>query len=331
MRDHEGDYSVSSLCSALGISRSGYYAWRRREPSARDQADEELLVEIRSIYEESHRTYGAPRVHAALRHRGIRVGKKRVARLMRVADLQGVSRRRRQFKTTVRGRAQHGIPDLVDRTFVADGPDRLWVADITYVPTLSSWLYLAVVVDVFSRRVVGWAMASHLRTELVMEALEMALFNRRPEDPVIHHSDQGCQYTSIAFGRRCEEAGVRPSVGSAGDCYDNALCESFFATLECELFDQNTFRTHGDAKLAIFSFIEAWYNLRRLHSALGFLSPAEFEARHAGGMRTAVPSPPTGHPQGCQSPPRPPSDPASIGVAGGSPTAATMTTTTIDL
>jgi len=178
--------------------------------------------------------------------------------------------------TTVRDPDARPAPDLVDRNFVAAGPDRLWVADITYVPTWAGFLYLAVVIDAWSRRVVGWAMETHLRTELVLQALNMALFQRRPAE-VIHHSDQGCQYTSIAFGKRCEQAGVRPSMGSVGDAYDNALAESFFATLECELLDRNRFRTQAEARMAVFQFIEGWYNPRRRHSALGYRSPIDFE------------------------------------------------------
>jgi putative transposase len=196
---------------------------------------------------------------------------------MREAGLEGASRRRR-FSTTIRDRDRRPAPDLVERNFTAEGRDRLWVADITYIPTWSGFLYLAVVLDAWSRRVVGWSMAVHLRTELVLEALNMALWQRRPGE-VIHHSDQGTQYTSIAFGLRCQEAGVRPSMGSVGDCFDNALCESFFATLECELLDRRKFKTQAEARHAVFEFVESWYNPRRRHSALGYLSPAEFEKR----------------------------------------------------
>jgi putative transposase len=194
-------------------------------------------------------------VHAELRARGHRLGRKRVARLMRGAGVHGVSRRK-QFLTTRRDATARPAPDLVDRQFVAAGPNRLWVADITYIPTWAGFLFLAVVLDVWSRRVVGWAMATHLRTELVMDALDMALRSRRPRQPVIHHSDQGCQFTSIAFGQRCREAGVQPSMGSVGDAYDNALCESFFATLECELLDRQRFGTHAIARLAVFDYLE---------------------------------------------------------------------------
>ena len=206
------------------------------------------------------------------------MGRKRVARLMRVEGLWGVSRRKAP-RTAQRKPGAHPAPDLVQRNFTADTPDRLWVADITYVATWAGWLYLAVVVDAWSRKVVGWAMSTQLHTTLVMDALQMAIQQRRPEG-VIHHSDQGSQYTSLAFGQRCREAGVRPSMGSVGDCYDNALCESFFATLECERLDRHTFHTQAQARLAIFEFIEGWYNPHRRHSALDYLSPNRYEALH---------------------------------------------------
>jgi putative transposase len=196
---------------------------------------------------------------------------------MRAAGLEGVSRRRRRG-TTKRDKNARPAPDLVDRDFTVEGPDQLWVADITYIPTWTGFLYLAVVLDAWSRRVVGWSMATHLRTELVLNALEMALWQRKPEN-VIHHSDQGCQYTSIAFGLRCRKAGVRPSMGSVGDCYDNAMCESFFATLECELQDREVLRTQRDARMAVFDFIEAWYNPHRRHSALDYESPISYERK----------------------------------------------------
>ena len=263
------------MCRVLEVSASGYYAWRRRMISARTREDQRLQQRIRTIHERSRQTYGAPRIHAELREEGTRVGRKRVARLMKELGLVGVSRRRWTV-TTRRDRSARPAPDLVDRRFVAEGPDQLWVADITYVPTRTGFLYLAVVLDVWSRKVVGWAMASHLKTSLVIAALEMALNQRAPKS-VIHHSDQGCQYTSIEFGRRCRQAGVRPSMGSVGDCYDNALCESFFATLECELIDRSTFRDQHEARCAIFEFIEGFYNTRRRHSALDYHSPVQFE------------------------------------------------------
>jgi len=266
------------MCRVLGVSTSGYYAWRQRPPSLRDQEDAHLMVWIREIHTRSKGTYGAPRIHTELADEGVRVGRKRVARLLRAADLQGVSRRKRP-RTTDRQPAAQSVPDLVERDFTADGPDELWVADITYVATWAGFLYLAVVVDAWSRRVVGWAMANHLRTQLVLDALEMAIQQRRPAG-VIHHSDHGSQYTSLAFGKRCREAGVRPSMGSVGDCYDNALCESFFATLECELLDRHTFHTRNEASQAVFQFIEGWYNPHRRHSALNYASPIRYEQAH---------------------------------------------------
>lgn len=233
---------------------------------------------MREIYRFSRETYGRPRVYAELRDEGHVVNHKRVARLMREDGLVGASRRKK-WRTTKRAKDARPAPDLVERNFTPEGPDRLWVADITYVPTGSGFLFLAVVVDAWSRRVVGWAMENHLRTELVLQALNMALWQRRPE-AVIHHSDQGTQYTSIQFGLRCKEARVRPSMGSVGDAFDNALCESFFATLECELLDRRRFRNQAEAKMAVFDFIEGWYNPHRRHSSLGQQSPLNFERRH---------------------------------------------------
>src|SRR3989449_1029443 len=237
------------MCRVLGVSPSGYYAWRKRPMAARTRADVELTAQIDAIHHASRGTYGAPRVHAELAALGVHVGRKRVARLIRAARVHGVSRRKWP-RTTLRNPANPPAPDLVARDFAAPGPDRLWVADITYIPTWAGFLYLAVVLDAWSRRVIGWAMESHLRTELVLAALDMAVAQRRPAD-VIHHPDQGCQCTSIAFALRCREAGVRPSMGSVGDAYDSALCESFFATLECELLDRQRFPTPAEARLEI--------------------------------------------------------------------------------
>jgi putative transposase len=272
-------YPVSTMCRLLGVSSSGYHAWKDRPPSERATSDAALTERIRAIYSRSRQTYGIPRIHAELAHEGIRVGRKRVARLMRAAGIQGVSRRK-GTRTTIRDKEAQVIPDLVKRDFLVTAPNRLWVADITYIPTWAGFLYLAVVMDAFSRRIVGWAMETHLRTELVLDALNMALWQRRPST-VIHHSDQGCQYTSITFGKRCKEAGVRPSTGSVGDCFDNALCESFFATLECELLDRRRFKTQAEARMAVFEFIEAWYNPHRRHSGLDYFSPVEYEKCYA--------------------------------------------------
>jgi len=289
VRTNQAVHRVATMCRVLGVSPSGFYGWRWRPPAARAQADAGLSEKIRAIHERSRGTYGVPRVHAELAAEEIHVGRKRVARLMRAVGLEGVSRRR-SVHTTVRDRAARPAPDLVDRDFVAPGPNQLWVADITYIPTWAGFVYLAVVLDVWSRRVVGWALATHLRTELVLGALDMALGQRRPQ-AVIHHSDQGTQYTSIAFGLRCREAGVRPSMGSVGDAYDNAMCESFFATLECELLERRRFKTQVEAQMAVFDFIEGWYNPHRRHSALDYRSPIEFEHTFARLPSVAVPIP----------------------------------------
>lgn len=270
---------TARMCRLLGVSTSGYYAWRKRGPSKRAIADASLIETISEIHAWSRGTYGSPRIHAELNELGVRVSRKRVARLMRQSQIEGVTRRKAVF-TTMRDSTARPAPDLVDRDFSATGPDQLWLSDITYVPTAVGHIYLAVVLDAWSRRVIGWCIENHLRTELVLAALNMALEQRRP-DTVIHHSDQGCQYTSIAFGKRCLEAGVRPSMGSVGDCYDNAMCESFFATLECELIDRTRFDSHATARREIFSFIEGWYNPHRRHSSLGQLSPVNFERRYS--------------------------------------------------
>jgi putative transposase len=273
-------YSAATMCRALGVSESGYHAWRRRAPSPRARRDGELAALIRASHAGSDATYGAPRVREDLAGAGHRVGRKRVARLMRAEGLVGVSRRRgppRPKRTTPEAPQ---APDLVKRDFTADAPDRLWVADITYVPTYAGFLYLAVVLDTFSRRVVGWAMSSSLHTAVVLEALQMAAAQRRPAG-VIHHSDQGSQYGALAFGQRCKALGVRPSMGSRGDAYDNAMAESFFATLECELLARRRFASHAEARLAIFRYVEGWYNPHRRHSALGQRSPLAFERAYA--------------------------------------------------
>ena len=247
--------------------------------SARERADIVLRAHIHEIYRRSRETYGSPNIHAELAEDyGIRVGKKRVARLMRAAGLRGATLRK-FVVTTVSAAGSRGAPDLVERRFYADRPNRLWVADATYIPTWSGFLYLAIVLDVFSRKVVGWAMENHLRTELMLAAIDMAITMRRPLQ-VIHHSDHGCQYTSYAFGKRCQEAGVMPSMGTVGDAYDNAMAESFFATLEREVLNRRRFTSQAEAKMAIFDWLEGWYNPHRRHSSLGYRSPVNYE-RHA--------------------------------------------------
>jgi len=240
---------------------------------------------IKDVHKASRETYGAPRVHAALAKQGVRCGRKRVARLMAAENLQGVHRRR-QIRTTIRDGGALA-QDLVDRNFATTELDRLWISDITYVWTWEGWLYVCAVLDVFSRKIVGWSMAEHLRTELVTDALDMALFVRRPQEGLVLHSDRGCQYTSLAFGRRCKKSGIVPSMGSTGDAYDNSMIESFFATLETELLDRVRFRTRRKARVVIFDFIESFYNRQRLHSSLGYMSPFEFEEEHLAMMQTA--------------------------------------------
>src|SRR6202046_2776212 len=251
MTAHQALYPIPPMARVLKVSASGYYAWRSRPASARATADAGLTRHIRTIHAGSHRTYGAPRVHAELKADGLSVGRKRIARLMRAAGIAGVSRRR--SAPTRQATDHHPASDLVRRNFMAERPNELWVADITFLPTLAGFLYLAVVLDAWSRRIVGWAFSGDLKTRVVLDALDMALAARKP-DNVVHHSDRGPQYTSIAFGARRKEAGVRPSTGSVADAYDNAMCESFFATLERELIDRRRFRSHSEARTAVFQF-----------------------------------------------------------------------------
>ena len=276
MKANQAVYPVRVMCRLFAVSASGFYAWVARPPSARRRGDEGLTEKIEVIHRRSDGTYGSPRIHAELvQAQGVAVGRKRVARLMRKAKLRGAQKRRFTV-TTVRDASRPVVPDLVRREFTAKAADQLWVADITYIPTQAGFLYLSIVLDVHLRKVVGWAMATHLRTELVLEAFDMALAQRRPRE-VIHHSDHGTQYTSLAFGKRCEAMGVRPSMGTVGDAYDNAMAESFFSTLECELLNRRCFKTQREARLAVFSWIEGWYNPHRRHSSLGYLSPNNFE------------------------------------------------------
>lgn len=264
----------------LGVSASGYYAWQSRPPSKQAIQDRVLTERIRTIHASSDGAYGSPNIHAELRDEGTRVGRKRVARLMRQAGIRGVSRRRGFVVTTQRDPKHRPAPDLVKRQFIAARANELWVADMTYVPTWAGFLFLAIVLDVWSRRIVGWAIGEQMSSDLVLAALNMAVAQRRPAE-VIHHSDQGAQYTSIAFGQRCRKLGVRPSMGSIGDAYDNAMAESFFASLECELIDRRSFQTKAEARMALFTYIEGWYNPRRRHSALGRISPLDFERIHS--------------------------------------------------
>jgi putative transposase len=280
VRVHRAVWPTRTQCRVLGVSTSGFYAWCQREPSPRAIADDELAGILLGLYAFSDDTYGRPRLHAGLRDLGVSVSRGRVRRLMHEYGLVGAHRRRGWVTTTQRDRNARPAPDLVERNFHPEAPNRLWVADITYIPTWAGFLYLSVVIDAFSRRVIGWSMATDLGKQLVIDALDMAIHQRKPAG-VIHHSDQGSQYTSLAFGLRCKEAGVRASMGTVADCYDNAMCESFFATLECELLARRRFKTQVEARMAVFRYIESWYNPHRTHSALGYRSPIAFEQDYA--------------------------------------------------
>lgn len=275
MKANQATYPVRRMCSLLGVSPSGYYAWLTRPPSARQLEDRALRDRIVDIHSRSRGTYGAPRVWAELAAEGVCVGRKRVARLMRQARIQGVHRRRK-VTTTRRNPERIAASDLVRREFTAEGPDQLWVADITYIPTKAGFLYLAAVIDAWSRRVVGWSMRDDMATPLVTDALDMAIARRRPQQ-VIHHSDRGSQYSSGAFRARCERAGISVSMGRRGDAYDNAVAESFFATLETELLDRTSFTTRDQARTAVFDYIEGFYNPHRRHSSIGYHSPVDYE------------------------------------------------------
>lgn len=285
------DLPVRVCCRTMKVSTSGFYDWRGRPPSAREVADEELTATITTIHSQSRRSYGSPRVWDELRlGMGHACSRKRVERLMRLAGLQGAHRRRGRGCTR-RDPAAEPSTDLVNRNFVADGPDRLWLIDITEHPTGTGKLYLAAVLDVWSRRIVGWSIADHLRTELVADALQMAVWRRRPPDgQTILHSDHGTQFTSWAFGRRIRLAGLVGSMGSVGDCYDNALIESFFGTLQLELLDEQRWESRTQLASAIFEWIEAWYNPHRRHTSIGSLSPNDYEKLHTatGTGRTAA-------------------------------------------
>jgi putative transposase len=281
-----GNHRISFMCRTLRVSKSGFYGWRDREPSARDRADALLSEKIVRIHTDSRETYGAPRVHFELRTLGVRCGRKRVARLLRQAGLFGCGGRKRKARTTIRSQTERTppAPDLVKRNFTPEAPDRLWVSDITYVRTWEGWLYLSFVLDTYSRRIVGWSMSNNLRTEIVLDAVNMAIYTRRPSPGLIHHSDRGSQYTSVEFGSRLREAGLLPSMGSVADAYDNSMAESFVSTLKRELIHRHSWPSRQTARMAIFEYIEGFYNTHRRHSALGHLSPSEYEeARLRGG------------------------------------------------
>jgi putative transposase len=272
----KASYPISLLCRVLGVSRSGYYEWKERPPSKRDTENAALTEKIRQIHDGSRRIYGYPRVHAELKALGVRCSRKRVARLMRKAGLRGCPRGRKK-RTTRRDEHAVPAPDLVKRDFRAIAPDKLWTADITYVHTQKGFVYLAFILDVYSRKAVGWSMASHLRTELVVDALEMALWRRKPDAGLIHHTDRGAQYTALSFGKRLEEAGIVASMGRTGSALDNAISESFVASLKTELLYRHRFLSREAARTAVFDYIEGFYNRVRRHSSLGYLSPSDYE------------------------------------------------------
>jgi len=271
----KANHSISLMCRLLGVSRSGFHAWQRRPPPDRALTDAWLVERITAIHRQSRGTYGARRVHAALRQQGVRIGRKRVERLMQAGHLSGALPRKRA-RTTIRVPGVRAAADLVGREFVPAAPNQLWVADIKYIPTAAGWLYLAAVLDCFSRRVVGWSMRDDLRAELVVDALEMAVARRRPGSGLVHHSDQGSQYVSLLFGERCREADIEISMGSTS-AYDNAVAESFFASLTKDLLRRRKLCSRADARTAVFDYIETFYNPLRLHSTLDYLSPIDYE------------------------------------------------------
>jgi putative transposase len=281
IRDHQDRFPVELLCQVLGVSRSGYYAWRDRPPSERARRRDRLVAAIGEAHAESRATYGSPRVYHALKARGVTCCENTVAKLMKAQGLRAKARRPFTPRTTESRHDRPTAPNTLNREFYPDRRDAVWTADITYVPTAEGWLYLAVVLDLFSRRVVGWATADHLRSELACDALRMALAHRRPKGELLHHSDRGVQYASAAYQALLAAHGIEPSMSRAGDCYDNAVTESFFSTAKRELTHHESYATREEARRSLFEYIEVFYNRRRLHSTLGYRSPAEFEVRFA--------------------------------------------------
>ncbi len=272
-------FPVTLMCRMLAVSRAGFYAWRRRPAAARTREDQVLAVAVAAIYAEHHGRYGSPRVRMELRDRGQRSGRKRIARLMRLQGLR--ARPKRRYRTTTDSR--HGLPvcpNLLARRFAVAQPNTAWVTDMTYLWTAQGWLYLAVIIDLFSRRIVGWSMSERIDRKLALDALRMALAQRRPQPGLIHHSDRGSQYASGDYQQLLAQHGLRGSMSRRGDCWDNAVAESFFASLKLELVYQVQWRTRAEVRTAIFEYLELFYNRRRRHSSLGYLSPVEFERRN---------------------------------------------------
>ena len=280
----KANFPVEMMCELLEVSRSGYYAWKDREPSGRIREDEALAQEIETIHGESRRTYGSPRIHEELRARGRKVGRKRVARIMRQRGIHG--RRRRKFRKTTDSNHRHPVAEnVLDRNFTVDKPDKVWVADITYISTVEGWLFLAVIIDLFSRRVVGWSMAEHMRVELVHDALRAALGHREPsEDGLLFHSDQGSQYAADDYREALREAGIECSMSRKGECWDNAVAESFNSTIKTELVHRTIFLTRAIAKTTIAEWIEVFYNRQRRHSTIGYSTPVAFEESFYAGV-----------------------------------------------
>lgn len=272
------EYPVWQLCRAFNVARSGYYRWLRQPLSRRSREDAQLRCLIADVFLQSRRTYGSPRICQELRARGLRHGRRRVGRIMREQSIAGRSRRRRKPRTTESLHDQPIAPNLLKQSFAPTRPDQVWVTDITYVSTGEGWLYVAAILDLFSRRVVGWAFSSNLHTEICLEALAMAQRQRRPAKGLIHHSDRGCQYASANYRSALRRAGFQPSMSRRGNCYDNAVAESFWSTLKAECVERCEFPTRAAAQCTIFNYIEAFYNRRRRHSSLGYLSPLAFES-----------------------------------------------------
>jgi transposase InsO family protein len=279
VKDHRRRWPVQVMCRVLKVTRSGFYAWLKREPSARQLRREKLLTRIRVAHAENRELYGSPRVHRALLIEGEIVSRNTVAKLMRAAKIRARTRRRYVPRTTDSRHEKPIADNVLDRDFAAESPDRKWVADITYVPTGEGWLYLAAVLDCFSRKIVGWSMADHMETDLVAGALTMALQHRRPDGgKLLHHSDRGVQYASDDYQHLLTRHGITCSMSGRGDCYDNAMMESFWATLKTELIHHQKYATREQARQSIFEYVEVFYNRQRLHSSLGYKSPESFEA-----------------------------------------------------
>jgi putative transposase len=276
IEDHRDEFPVTRMCKVLNVSSSGYYAWRKRPVSAREVANQQLLEKIEVVHTESHETYGSPRVYHELKAQGVACSENRVARLMRLHHIR--AKQTKRYKVTTRRNKAHPVaPNLLKRNFVAHRPDQVWLADITYIPTLEGWLYLATILDLYTRRIVGWAMSDRMTSDLTISALEMAISQRQPDPGLIHHSDQGSQYTDGTYQALLKDHGIRASMNGVGSWYDNAPMESFFGTLKSELVHHCAYHTRDEAKADLFFYIEAFYNRRRLHSALDYLSPEAYE------------------------------------------------------